>query len=113
MTKFLSRRRRTANMNIITDIYLHVRPVYMDDWLSTTFVETDHTKEFELEEQKQRQEVESWHKQRYNAPTLVVEEVKKMSDIALSVYAAAGQRYRSITVDSLEEEWHAEWREDW
>lgn len=35
-------------MKVISEVYMHVRPLYMDDWLSTTFVENDNSSEFEV-----------------------------------------------------------------
>lgn len=39
---------RAGNMKIISEVYMHVRPIYMDDWLSTTFVENDNSVQFEV-----------------------------------------------------------------
>jgi hypothetical protein len=35
-------------MKVISEIYMHVRPLYMDDWLTTAFVENDSSSEFEV-----------------------------------------------------------------
>jgi len=66
-TKFLGRKWRqvTSNMKLISDIYMHIRPLYMDDWLSTTLLENDHAAEFEEEERQMQQKLHEWNEWHY------------------------------------------------
>lgn len=68
LTKFLGRKWRTSNMKVISEIYMHVRPLYMDDWLTTAFVENDSSSEFEEEERRMERKVREWNEVHYRRP---------------------------------------------
>jgi hypothetical protein len=58
----------SGNMKIITEVYMRVRPVYMDDWLSTNFVENKNMSEFEAEERHLERRVRAWNDFHYRRP---------------------------------------------
>jgi len=103
MTKFLGRRWRTSNMGVISDIYTHIMPTYMDDWLATTYLETDKTQDFEQEDAASKQAIEEWHRETYcdrssNTPNQETVVPRSLSGI-----------YQSIILDDYWKNSYREW----